>query len=78
MEILLINHHVKTSRTIVIESRLINDKGEYIKKYGIGLTEVQAFQSVCPKDDQWEFIPTNVIGERAFQSRSLYKPIKGA
>ena len=77
MEILLINHHVKTSRTIVIESRLINGKGEYIKK-GNGLTESEAFQSVCPKDDKGEFIPTHITGERAFQSRALCKPIKRA
>ena len=73
MRILLINHYVKTSRTIIIESRLINNKGEYIKR-GNGLTEAQAFQSVCPKDDQGEFIPTHIMGERAFQSHALCKP----
>ena len=73
MRILLINHHVKTSTNFVVESRLINDKGEYIK-FGKGLNEGQATRNVLPKNDDGEFIPTHIMGERAFQSRSLCKP----
>ena len=60
MNILIIHHYNGEGTLVFVESRLINNQGEYVK-IGQGSTQANAFQAVCPKDNEGEFIPTHVL-----------------
>jgi hypothetical protein len=63
MKILLIEHNYKYKQFPYLfwESRLVNQAGQYVKISSQNTTQANAFQAVCPKDKDEQFIPTHII-----------------